>query len=60
MKIKTDVWKKSGKWYTSDYDYYVEDIEDYVSKLTGYNGMIITVNIIEEDGFEQPYRMYEL
>lgn len=62
MKLKIDYWKNSGKWYTSE----TTEVQDFneidllMSEPQKFLGMTATVLIIEEDGHEQPYRLYRL
>jgi len=57
IKIKVHQWKTTGKWYTTEI-IEVDDLDSLESKLN--RGMVSTTYIIEEDGFEQPYRAYLL
>ena len=57
MKIKVEYWKVTGKYYSTEI-IEVENLDDIESKLL--KQMVSTTYIIEEDGFEQPYRAYLL
>lgn len=59
MRIELNFYKPSGKWYTtetidiSDVDL----VEYYVIENNLYTTMNYTVQILEEDGHKQPYRL---
>jgi len=62
MKIKLEIWRSSGKWYTNE-TLEVENLEGITSLLIDmkkYQGMFCTTYIIEDDNHLQPYRMYKL
>lgn len=65
MKLELNYYKESGKWYTMEIehlpaDYELDDIKDFIKERRTFKGMSVTVHIIAEDGFKQPYRLYRL
>lgn len=62
MKIELNYYKESGKWYISEIEELPADygIHAYIMERTRFTDMFVTVHIIEEDGFKQPYRFYKL
>jgi len=57
IKLKVDYWKTTGKWYMTE-TIEVDDLESLESILK--RNFISTTYIIQEDGYEQPYRAYLL
>lgn len=64
MEIKIEIWKNTGKWYTTETQYVdsLEDVDVLMNSFNKFKGMLATVyywtgNI---ENHYQPYRMYKL
>jgi len=63
MDIKIEIFKNSGKWYTTEYVNLkdIEVLDKYMQCYSFYIGMITTVSYMEtNEDYYQPYRMYKL
>ena len=65
MKLELNYYKESGKWYTMEIenlpaDFDIGDIPNFLLERRRFASMFVTVHIIEEDGFKQPYRFFKL
>jgi hypothetical protein len=65
MKLELNYYKDSGKWYTTEttelpIDYTIDDIPGFLLERNKFTSMFVTIHIVEEDGFKQPYRFYKL
>ena len=65
MKLELNYYKESGKWYTTETeelpsDFDIDDIPNFLLERRRFASMFVTVHIIEEDGFKQPYRFFKL
>lgn len=61
-EIKIDVWKPTGKWYTSEL-FFVENLDQIESKIKSFNryeGMWCTTSYwpTNEEKYYYPYRHY--
>ena len=65
IKIKIDIWKESGKYYTTELVKVnsIDEITNFMLEYQRYKGMEATVYYEEEDrtiSYWQPYRKYKL
>lgn len=61
MKLELNYYKESGKWYTTE-KIFIASLDDLQKELedNGIKGMLVTVHIIELDGYYKPYRFFKL
>lgn len=64
MEIKIEIWKNSGKWYTTITEHVetIEKIDIFMSNFSNHKGMTATVYYWKGnvDNYYQPYRIFKL